>query len=228
MTAAALVVAVALILVNQKPVPSTGAHLVTPPVAYAPGITSGESLGRADAPVVMAVWADFQCPVCGRLVREQFGSLKREFVDAGILRIEARDIAFLGLGTPDESLELAVGARCAAAQSRYWQFHDFVYWNQHRENRGDYSADFISSVARAAGVDMAAWQDCVAGTEARAAIRQATAEAFAAGINSTPTISLNGGTPVAGLPDAIRLAGQIRVLATAVPTSPAVPASAAP
>ena len=161
----------------------------------------------------MALYADFQCPVCGRFVREQLGLLKSEFIDTGILRIEARDIAILGSGSPDESLELAVGARCAAEQARYWPFHDLVYWNQMRENRGDYDASFIASVAAHSGVGMGDWEACVAGDDARTAIRSATSAAHRAGVNATPTIVLNGSTPVAGLPDAEKLAAQIRALA---------------
>ena len=56
-----------------------------------------------------------------------------------------------GRGTPDESLELAAGAACAAEQGRYWQYHDLVFWNQGRENAGDHDAAFIGRVATAAG-----------------------------------------------------------------------------
>ncbi len=213
MTVAALAVALAVILLNQKPAPSPTSQLVTPPLSYAADIVNGESLGRADAPVVMAVYADFQCPVCGRFVREQFGSLKSEFIDTGILRIESHDIAILGSGARDESLELATGASCAAQQDRYWTFHDYLSWNQQRENRGDYSEAFISSIASASGLDMPAWDTCMAGDETRNAVIEASLAALRAGINSTPTISLNGGTPVAGLPDAATLAATIRSLA---------------
>jgi len=226
-TAAALAVAVAVIVLNQKPAPPPTDSLARPPLAYAAELVDGEALGQADAPVVMALYSDFQCPVCGRFIREQLGSLKTEFIDPGILRIEAHDIAFLGAGDPDESLELATGARCAAGQDRYWTFHDYVFWNQQRESRGDYSAEFIRSIAAASGLDLTAWDACVAGGDARDAIRAATRTAMAAGINATPTISLNGGRPVPGLPDAAALAASIRALAAAS-ASPGPSSSPAP
>jgi protein-disulfide isomerase len=215
-SAAALVVAAGIILLNQKPAPSTTSDdLITPPLNYAADIVDGEVLGRADAPVTLEVWSDFQCPVCARFVREQFGTLKTGFVDAGILRIVARDIAILGTGDPDESVELATGAACAAVQDRYWAFHDLVFWNQGRENRGDHDAGFLAAVADRAGVDRAAWDSCVAGEEVRTAMRVQTMAALQAGINATPTIALNGVTPVAGLPDAAGLIAQIQALARA-------------
>jgi hypothetical protein len=38
-----------------------------------------------------------------------------------------------------ESIDAAVGARCAARQNRYWQFHDYLFANQAGENQGAYS-----------------------------------------------------------------------------------------
>ncbi|MBA3875893.1 MAG: hypothetical protein C0498_02985 [Anaerolinea sp.] len=213
-SAAALAVALAIIMLNQRPTPSAPVgELITPPLTYAEDIVDGEILGRADAPVLLEVYADFQCPVCARWDRDQLGLLKTQLVDTGMLRIQARDIAFLGTGSFDESLELATGARCAAEQNRYWPFHDLVYWNQGRENRGDHDAGFIAAVADRAGVDRAAWDACVAGEEARTAVQAATNVALGAGINSTPTIVLNGGTPVPGLPDLNALVAEIQRLA---------------
>ena len=210
-SAAALVVAVVIIVLNQKPsTPGPTDALITPPLSYAADIVDGERLGRADAPVTLEVWADFQCPVCGRFDREQLGTLKTQLVDTGLLRIEARDLAFLGRGDRDESLELGTGARCAAAQDRYWQFHDLVYWNQRHENQGDYDAAFITTVADRSGVDRTAWDACMAGDEVRASLKADTQVALGQGINSTPTIALNGGSRVAGLPDLNTLIAQIQ------------------
>jgi protein-disulfide isomerase len=226
---AALVLAVAIIALSQKPAPAPPVgELITPPLAYAADIVDGELLGRSDAPVLMEVYADFQCPVCARWDREQLATLKTQLVDAGMLRIQARDLAFLGTGDYDESLELATGARCAAEQNRYWPFHDLVYWNQGRENRGDHDAAFIAAVADRSGVDRATWDACVARGEARDALKSETTTALARGINSTPSIALNGGTPVAGLPDLNALVSEIQQLAgqagaTLVPVPSATP-----
>jgi protein-disulfide isomerase len=226
---AALVVGAAIILLNQKDAPTPPAgELITPPLTYAADIVDGELLGRADAPVLMEVWADYQCPVCGRWDREQLGTLKTQFVDTGILRIQARDIAFLGTTSFDESLELATGARCAAEQNRFWPFHDLIYWNQGRENRGDHDAGFIAAVADRAGVDRAAWDACIARQDARDAVKAATTEALAKGINSTPTIALNGGPPIPGLQDLNTVVAQIQALAGGPGATLAPAASTAP
>ncbi|TAL07441.1 MAG: hypothetical protein EPO00_09350, partial [Chloroflexota bacterium] len=86
-TVAAVVVGGALVLLSTRPQPaSSGGSLFGPPTAYATEIVSGESVGSAEAPVVLEVYSDFQCPVCARFVRDQFPTLKRQFIDAGVLR----------------------------------------------------------------------------------------------------------------------------------------------
>ena len=227
----ALALAIAIIVLNQKPAAS-GNKLLTPPVTYAGAVVKDESLGSPTAPVVLAVYSDFQCPFCGQFVREQFATLKTQFVDTGILRIEAHDIDIVGRGSPNESVELATGARCAAAQGRYWTFHDYVFWNQLTENSGGNTSEYIASIASASGVNMTAWNECVGGSAARAAVIQETNASKQLGVSSTPSISLNGEKPVAGVPSASTLADRIRALAAAAAASPSssvVPsASAAP
>lgn len=209
---AAVAIGIAVIAFARPPAAPTSAELVTPPTSYPAALVEGESVGSASAPVVLELYSDFQCPACRTFVTQQMALLVREFVVPGTLRIEARDIDILGRGTPNESLELAAGAVCAAPQDRYWQFHDYVFWNQGRENQGDHDAVFIASVADAVGVDRAAWDACLAKPEARAAITARTATAFGAGINSTPTLVINGQAFV-GVPNYDQLAALIRQLA---------------
>jgi protein-disulfide isomerase len=146
-------------------------------------------------------------------------SLVNDFVRPGTLRIEARDLDFLGRGQPNESRELAAGAACAAQQDRYWQFHDYVFWNQGRENLGDHDAAFIAGVAVAVEVDRAAWDACMAGGDVRPPITAQTSAAVAAGINSTPTLVING-QRIVGLPKYDEVANLIRQLSSSPAPSP--------
>ena len=189
-----------------------GEELFQPPIRYSAELVDGEVLGNADAPVVIELYADFQCPACRLFVTERLARLVSEFVVPGTVRIEAKDIDILGRGTPSESLELAAGASCAAEQNRYWQFHDLVFWNQGRENRGDHDAGFIARVADAAELDRVAFDACFGRDDVRAPIRAQTAAATATGITSTPTLLVNG-QPVVGVPEFEPLAALIRELA---------------
>ena len=211
-SAAAILIGIAVIAFARPPEAPAGAELITPPTSYPAGLVDGEILGAATAPVVLELYSDFQCPACRMFAMQQMPLLVREFVQPGMLRIEARDIDILGTGTPNELLELAAGAACAAPQGRYWQFHDYVFWNQGRENSGDHDAAFIASVADAAGLDRAAWDACLAKPDARASIIARTNAAVGAGINQTPTLVINGQS-FAGVPNYDQLAALIRQLA---------------
>jgi protein-disulfide isomerase len=171
--------------------------------------------------VVIQLYSDFQCPACKLFVTTQLHRLIDEFVTPGAARIEAMDIAFLGRGQPDESLELAAGAACATEQDRYWQYHDLVFWNQGRENHGDHSPAFIGRVADAAGIDRAEWDACVARNDVRGPITSRTQAAMGNGVSSTPTLIVNGQALV-GVPSYEQLAGLIRSLAGGSP-SPEAP-----
>jgi protein-disulfide isomerase len=219
-TGAAIVLGAAIIGLALPRDDTGGDALQQPPLAYPAAVIDGDALGAEDAPVVMEVYSDFQCPACQLFVTEQLHRLVGEFVTPGTLRIQARDIAILGRGGRDESLELAVGARCAAEQGRYWEFHDLVFWNQGRENRGDHSAAFVERLAAAALVDVEAFRGCVAGPDARAAIASQTGAAIGAGVQSTPTLIINGQS-VVGVPQYDQLAAFIRSLVAAASPSPA-------
>ena len=161
-------------------------------------------------------------------ITEQLPRLLTDFVRPGVLRIESKDIDVLGQGQPDESLELGAGARCVAEQDRYWQFHDLVFWNQGRENRGDHDAAFIARVADQATLDRTGWEACLARADVRQSIRDQTASARAAGISSTPTLRINGQVSV-GVPDYDRLAALIgHLAASAAPAASQASSPAAP
>jgi protein-disulfide isomerase len=225
-SAAALVIGAVLIFLALPKAPASTAEIVTPPVSYPTELIDGTTMGKADAPVSIEIYVDFQCPACKLFVTAQLHRLIDEFVVPGTVRIESRDIAFLGRGTPDESLELAAGTACAAEQDRYWQFHDFVFWNQRRENKGDHDAAFIASVADASGLDRATWDTCFARDDVRTAIKSQTQAAIGKGVSSTPTLVVNGQAQTPGVPDYDKLAALIRQLAGTA--TPAPGASTAP
>jgi len=211
-TLVAVALGVVIVAIAWRPAPSPGRTLVAGPVTYADALTDGGRLGSASAPVVVQLYADFQCPACKALVTQELPQLISDYVVPGVVRIETHDIDFLGTGARDESLQLAVGAACAAEQDRYWPFHDLVFWNQGRENRGDHSPAFIASVADRAGLDSGAWTACIARTDVAQGVKNETAAAHQAGLQYTPTLIVNGHMLV-GVPAYADLAALIRQLA---------------
>jgi protein-disulfide isomerase len=184
---------IAALLVTSNPggAPTT-ISIVQPPATGIDQYADGEAIGPADAPVVLEVYADYQCPYCGQFAREVLPSLVRNYVATGQLRIEERAIAFLGTGSADESLDAAAAAACAAPAGKYWTFAEYLAWNQSGENQGAFSRDRLAAMADRVGLEPNAFNACLDDPQIRGAIQARTSQAFQAGIQSTPTFLLNG------------------------------------
>ncbi|HEY7023592.1 MAG TPA: thioredoxin domain-containing protein [Candidatus Limnocylindrales bacterium] len=199
MTGAAILVGIAIILfavVSQPPASSGPGNELTPPTSSVPAnLADGRTLGSADAPVQVDIWADFQCPYCGQLARSIEPSLINQFVTTGYARLVFHDLAFLGQRSNsswDESVEAASAARCAADQGLFWQMQGWLFANQNGENEGAFAQARLRSIAQAAGLDMTSYDSCMAAGDKQASVQSDTASSFSAGIQSTPTIKING------------------------------------
>ncbi|MFG2430419.1 DsbA family protein [Streptomyces sp. NPDC048590] len=152
------------------------------------------AVGRADAPVVMIEYSDFQCPYCGKFARDTEPELIRSYVDKGVLRIEWRNFPIFG----DESEQAARAAWAAGRQDRFWEFHDQAYGETHKKNTGAFSADKLTSMAKAAGVkDLDKWRRDMDSDTADTAVRRDQEEGYALGVTSTPAFLIND-VPVLG------------------------------
>lgn len=207
------VLVVALMASAQAP---ATADLRLPATTPAAGLASGRFLGRADAPVSLTIWSDFQCPACGLFTRTVEPRLITDYVLPGTLRIQYRDVAFLG----QESIDAAVGARCAAEQDRFWPYHDLLFANQQGENQGAFSRARLRSIASAAGLDTGIYDQCVTRSGVADPVASETNEAHGSGIDSTPTIVV-GDEVFQGVPAFAELSASIERHA-GIP-SPAIP-----
>ncbi len=188
------------------------------PISQVPSdFADGRTLGKADAPVTLEVWSDYQCPVCGQFAELVEPVLIKTYVANGTLRIVDHDAAFQGARSAaayDESVEAGAGARCAAEQNLYWPFHNWLFANQVGENQGAFRDERIRAIATAARLNVDAWDACRATGEQQAAVRAETQQAVAQGVNATPTMHLNGQV-IVGLRSAAELGGLIEAAAAA-------------
>jgi protein-disulfide isomerase len=210
----------------------TWAPLTTPPPVATPPIWSptdqvdGYSVGNPDASVVIEVWEDFQCPYCQRFTFEVKPVLVETYVENGDVRLVFRNLAFLG----DESQWAAVAGSLAAEQNMFWPFHDYLFANFGGNESGSFHIDRLLEMGEAVGLDMERFREGLVLENARerwAEIESASrAEAYAKGINATPTVVVNGvplDTPdFASIADAIDI--ELAKAATAEETLESAPA----
>jgi protein-disulfide isomerase len=153
-----------------------------------PAYMQGTALGDPAAPVIIEVWADYQCPYCGLEARGVEPSIERTLVEPGKARLLFRDFAFLG----QESIDAAVAAQCAGRQGAYWYYHDLLFSSQQGENQGAFARESLLSLAGFAGLDQAPFTACLDDKAVAAAVETETKEGRTLGVESTPTMRITG------------------------------------
>jgi protein-disulfide isomerase len=152
----------------------------TPPVHdSAPELMA---LGRADAPLALIEFADYQCPYCARFHANVLPRLKSEYIDTGKLRLLFKD---LPLSMHREALPAARAARCAGAQGKFWPMNEALFANQARLGPALYAR-----LAEGLGLDVEAFKACVGNFLTQQLVQRDADDAHRIGINSTPTFVL--------------------------------------
>jgi protein-disulfide isomerase len=174
--------------------PSAGASLdpsasVPPPAASTgPDLPSnGNRLGSADAKVVIDYWADYQCPFCKKFALETIPLLTPYIAD-GTVALVHRDYAFIG----PESVDAAIAVRCAGRDGKFWPMHDAVYAAQAGENKGAFARDRLAAIGASVGLDGSKLDACFSDRSLLVEVLADTAAGVRTGIESTPTVDVNG------------------------------------
>lgn len=145
-------------------------------------------LGKADAPVTIIEFADFQCPFCKRFHDNTFDRLKTKFIDTGIVKFVFQDYPFLG----DESFLAAEAGRCAQDQGKFWEYFDAIYAAQKGENQGDFTEESLTALAKNLQLNDGDFKTCLSTHKHRGEIDSAVRFGADYGVDSTPTFFING------------------------------------
>ncbi len=234
MTIAGVIVGVLIVVVvgiNQLGGKVSGT-LKDPAMAYPAALLDGSNIGKADAPVTLEVYGDFQCPACAQHSLAVEPAIVAKYVAPGSLRIVHHDLGILGRGgADDESVLTARGAFCANTQGRYSDYSHWVYNNQDGKNAGGFRRERLTAIAEAAGLEPAAFGTCLDDAATAAAVDATNARSAELGIDSTPTMYL-GGKQYVGLKSAAELGAlidaELATLSASPAASPAASASATP
>ncbi len=115
-----------------------------------------------------------------------------QYVETGDVRLVFRNLAFLG----DESHWAAVAASLAADQNMFWPFHDYLFANYRGKESGAFRIDRLLEMGEAVGLDMELFREGLQLENARQRFAEIEAEArqdaYAIGVNATPTVTVDG------------------------------------
>jgi len=151
--------------------------------------------GNASAKVTIVNFDDFQCPFCSRMHSTLFPNILQAYGDR--VKIIYKDYPLVEIHP--WAMHAAVDGNCLAEQNNeaYWDFADFVHTNQ-KDVAGKSRAEAFLNLDKATQaqvekhkLDQPKLLACVQKQD-ESAVRAAMAEADALGVDSTPTLFING------------------------------------
>jgi protein-disulfide isomerase len=137
--------------------------------------------GRADAPVTIIEFTDYQCPSCGALhpIVEQ---LAGEYGEK--LRLVIRDFP---LDRHENAFKAAEAAEAAREQGKYWEYIDILFQNQNA-----LGIDKLKEYATQIGLDRAKFDAELNSGKFAEQVKRDLNDGNRLGIESTPTVFING------------------------------------
>lgn len=188
----ALVIAGLLILPSLRASMAPVGEIVTiEPVERPQG--DGTSLGDPDAPVLIEVWEDFQCPACQAFSEQVEPSVVENYVKTGKARYVFRHYPFLDDQVASkESDQAANASMCAGEQGRFWDYHDMLFANWESENAGAFSNKRLVAFAETLGLNMTDFNACFDDNKYKDQIDKDLADGKSAGVSGTPSLFVNG------------------------------------
>ncbi len=169
--------------------PSVAQEATTDATTTPPALTY-MAIGPEDAKVTIVEYASFTCPHCAAFHAQVFKDLKKDYIDAGKVRFEFREVYFDRYG-----LWASMMARCGGSV-RFFGITDILYATQQEwaaTEDPNAVVESLKRIGRTAGMDDAALDACMAdGAMAEALVAQYQENATRDGVEGTPTLLING------------------------------------
>jgi protein-disulfide isomerase len=154
---------------------------LTPELKAKQAAGDAPSFGPADAKVVLVAYSDFECPYCSQAaatlseVKERYGE---------VVRVVFRQFP---LPFHEHAMLAAQASMAAHAQGKFWALHDAMFASGGKLDRAG-----IDALAKAAGLNMAAFKAALDKEVHKAAVEADVALAREVGVQGTPTLYVGG------------------------------------
>lgn len=149
----------------------------------------GLVLGQPSAKVALIEFGDLQCPICKAYSEEILPQIVENRVRSGEATVEFRNFTIIS----QQSIPAGAAAIAAGKQGRGWNFVDLFYRNQGAEGSGYVTDEFLTAIAKGAGVpDVDQWNKDRKSKAVLAEVRATTAEAQRLNFGGTPSFAVEG------------------------------------
>ncbi|HKZ79438.1 MAG TPA: thioredoxin domain-containing protein [Pyrinomonadaceae bacterium] len=157
------------------------------PTVVEPGAQPPHAIGVAGAPVTLEEFGDFECPPCGRL-HPELKQIEHEYGQR--VRIIFRELPLVP--THAHALAAARNAEAAGLQGKFWEMHDLLYENQKTWHAAFDVRPIFEGYATRIGLDLERFKRDLGSEMVERRIFLDGKRAHSLGVESTPTVFLNG------------------------------------
>lgn len=154
------------------------------------GAPLGHLMGKADAPVQVIEFGDFECPGCGNFANVTEPDIRTRLINTGIVAFRYYDFP---LTQHRNSFTAHLAAACAEDQGKFWQMHDRLYagqdeWSDLTDPSITDPLSIFRKYAKELGMNVSEWENCVTTQKYTAQIKGNQAEGMRRGVEQTPTL----------------------------------------
>ena len=167
---------------------ATPAKNPTIPPNAPPGAQPANESGSPNAMVTLEEFADLQCASCAAAhptmneIKSMYGTRIHFIFRNFPLQIPAHD----------KSYDAAIAAEAAGAQGKFWEMQNMLFSHQSDWTKAPTFRDIWKGYAQTIGLNVPKWESDIAGIAAKGRVNQDMERGKALGINSTPTLYING------------------------------------
>ncbi len=144
--------------------------------------------GKADAPVTIIEFSDYQCPFCERFFKQTLPLIEEQYIKTGKAKLVYKDFPLISIHP--EAEKAAEAARCVREQKGdegYFKMHDKLF-----ENQQELSVENYKKWARDLGVVGAKFDECLDKGKYTDAVEEELAYGEQLGVTGTPAFFING------------------------------------
>ncbi|MBF0584619.1 MAG: thioredoxin domain-containing protein [Magnetococcales bacterium] len=145
--------------------------------------------GKAEAPVTIVEFSDFECPYCRR-AQETLKAVEKAYGDKVRFVFRHYPLPF-----HEQAPKASEAAQCAADQDKFWPFHDALF-----AEGATLELSALKTLAGKLGLNQATFDGCLDSGRHAGRVAQDSAEGQKLGITGTPTFFVNGIRLVGAVP----------------------------
>ena len=146
------------------------------------------AFGKEGAPVVIAVFSDFQCPYCAKEAKVLRTQVAQDYPDN--VRVYFHDYP---LKRHKWAYQAAVAGQCIQQldPQAFWAYHDWIFENQRSITEQNLNGK-VGEFASANGLDTMKLSPCIERQETKPGVDESIRLGRDLGVRSTPTMYVNG------------------------------------